>query len=67
MYDEDDKRLAEDAIETALQYLRLEQNKSQYKRGRAIKMIKCEYKFLMEEFPESYVLEEGFFLPGELD
>lgn len=67
MYDEDDKRLAEDAIETALQYLRLEQNKSQYKIERALKMIKCEYKFLMEEFPASYVLEEGFFLPGELD
>lgn len=67
MYDEDDKVMAEEAIENAVQYLRLEENKSQSKIDRALKMIRRECAFLREEFPESYVLKEGFFLPGELD
>ena len=67
MYNEEDKLSSEDRIENALYYLRGEGNKSPEKIQRFKKTIKNEVQFLKEEFPESYVLGEGFFLPTDLD
>ena len=67
MYNEEDKCRSEDRIENALYYLRHEGNKSIDKIQRFKKTIKNEVRFLKEEFPTSYVLEDGFFLPTELD
>ena len=67
MYQEEDKCRSEERIENALYYLRHEGNKSAEKIQRFKKTIKNEVRFLKEEFPTSYVLEDGFFLPTELD
>ena len=67
MYDEEDKSSSEDRIENALYYLRHEGNKSPEKIQRFKKTLKLEVQFLKEEFPNSYVLQDGFFLPTELD
>lgn len=62
-----DKLDSEDRIELALQYLRGYDRKSQDKIQRSKKTVVNEVKFLKDNFPDSYVLQEGFFLPGELD
>lgn len=67
MYQEEDKLSSEDRIENALYYLRHEGSKSPEKIQRFKKTLKNEVRFLKEEFPTSYVLEDGFFLPTELD
>ena len=67
MYNEEDQWSSEERIENALYYLRHEGNKSTDKIQRFKKTIKNEVRFLKEEFPTSYVLEDGFFLPTDLD
>ena len=67
MYQEEDKLSSEDRIENALYYLRHEGSKSPEKIQRFKKTLKLEVQFLKEEFPNSYVLQDGFFLPTELD
>lgn len=66
MYQEEDKLRSEDRIENALYYLRHEGNKSAEKIQRFKKTIRLEVQFLKGEFPNSYVLQEGFFLPTDL-
>lgn len=54
--DEEDKLLAEDTVENALQYLRTSEPTSAYSRNKWRKLLKNELAFLQENFPHSYVL-----------
>lgn len=66
-WEDQDKLDSEDRIEFALHYLRIEGRKSPEKIDRSKKTIVNEMKFLTENFPDSYVLREGFILSGEIE
>ena len=55
MTDIEDIRLAEDAVENALQILRSTDKISPYTRDKYRKVLKNELKFLQEHCPESYI------------
>jgi len=57
---EEDREIAENAIENSLGYFRHTEfgQTSRYKRDHHRKVIKNEMEFLKENFPESYILKE---------
>ena len=55
MTDTEDIRLAEDAVENALQILRSTDKISVYTRDKYRKVLRNELKFLQECCPESYI------------
>lgn len=57
MYEQDDKELAENSVENALQLLRSREMTSTYRRNMARKVIRNELTFLQAEHPSSYVLK----------
>ncbi len=59
MYTIENQEIAENAIENALQILRMEgiENLSKYKRNRARSIVRVELDFLKQCFPDSYALK----------
>lgn len=55
-----DKETAEEYVEDSLTYLRHEERKSPAKVNFHKKIIKRELAFLKANFPDSYVLADGF-------
>ena len=65
---EEDREIAENAIENSLDYFRHTEfgKTSKYKRDHHRKVIANELKFLKENFPESYILSEDIsFVPKD--
>ncbi len=54
---DEDKMLAEDAVENAIQFLRSTDNSSVHQRNKYRKILKNELFFLKDSHPDSYVLK----------